>query len=229
MAWWRTAAALFGCNMQCAMVEIARSDLQRWWAQPNVRLQPRVFDVFDGLQLGPYAPFESQAVRTLDGRLWFANSAVPQMIDPAHLVRNLIAPPVHVEQIIAERKGYALQGDVRLPARTRDVEIDYTALSFTVPQRVRFRYKLEGRDTDWEEPGTRRQAFYTDLGPGTYRFHVIACNNDGVWSQQGASLDFNVLPAWYQTLWFRLLFAVIVLTTIWALYRLRVRQVARTL
>ena len=215
--------------MQCGLVEIARRDLQRWWAQPNVSLQPRVFDVFDGFQSGNRAPFESKAVRTLDGRLWFANAAVVQMIDPSHLARNLIAPPVHVEQIIADRKGHSLQGDVRLPARTRDVEIDYTALSFAVPQKVRFRYRLEGRDTDWQEAGTRRQAFYTDLRPGTYRFHVIASNNDGVWNQQGASLDFNVIPAWYQTLWFKLLFAVIVLATTWALYRLHIRQVAHAL
>ena len=215
--------------MQCGLAKITRSDLQKWWAQPNVNLQPKVLDVFDGFQSGNRAPFESQAVRTLDGRLWFANAAVAQMIDPSHLARNLIAPTVHVEQIIADRKGHSLRGEVRLPARTRDVEIDYTALSFAVPQKVRFRYRLEGRDTDWEEAGTRRQAFYTDLRPGTYRFHVIACNNDGVWNQQGASLDFNVMPAWYQTLWFKLLFAVIVLTTAWALYRLRVRQVAHAL
>lgn len=215
--------------MQCGLVEIARSDLQRWWAQPNVSLQPREFDVFDGLQPGRFAPFESNAVRTLDGSLWFTNASVVQTIDPGHLTRNLIPPPVHVEQVIADHKSHSLQGDVRLPARTRDVEIDYTALSFAVPQKVRFRYRLEGRDTDWQEAGTRRQAFYTDLRPGTYRFRVIACNNDGIWNQQGASLDFNVIPAWYQTIWFKLLFVVIILTTTWALYRLRVRQVAHAL
>ena len=98
--------------MQCGLVEIARSDLQRWWAQPNVRLQPKVLNVFDGFQSGNRAPFESKAVRTLDGRLWFANAAVAQMIDPSHLARNLIPPPVHVEQITADRKGHSLQGDV---------------------------------------------------------------------------------------------------------------------
>ena len=177
-------------HMQCGLVEIARSDLQKWWAHPDVSLQPRVFDVFDGVQPGRWAPFESSAVRTLDGRLWFTNASVVQMIDPTHLTRNLIPPAVHLEQIIADRTGHSPQGDVRLPARTRDVEIDYTALSFAVPQKVRFRYRLEGRDTDWQEAGTRRQAFYTDLRPGTYRFRVIAANNDGVWNETGAALDF---------------------------------------
>src|SRR5208337_4587684 len=213
--------------MQCGLVEIARSDLQRWWAQPNVSLQPKVFDVFDGFQSGNRAPFESKAVRTLDGRLWFTNAAVVQVIDPAHLARNLIAPPVHVEQVIADRKRYSPQGDVRLPARTRDVEIDYTALSFAVPQKVRFRYRLEGRDTDWQEAGTRRQAFYTDLRPGTYRFRVIACNNDGVWNEAGATLDFAIAPAYYQTNWFRTLCVVAFLALAYGAYRFRVRQLRR--
>jgi signal transduction histidine kinase len=215
--------------MQCGLVELARTELQKWWAQPDARLQLQVFDVFDGFQSGVGTPFESRAVRTLDGRLWFANYSVAQMIDPAHLSRNLIAPPVHVEQVIADHKAFSPQGDVRLPARTRDVEIDYTALSLAVPEKVLFLFRLEGRDTDWQEAGTRRQAFYTDLRPGTYRFHVIACNNDGIWNRQGASLDFNVMPAWYQTIGFKLLFVVIILTTAWALYRLRVRQVAHAL
>jgi signal transduction histidine kinase/ligand-binding sensor domain-containing protein len=213
--------------MQCGLVEIARSDLQRWWSQPNARLRPRVFDVFDGLQPGSPAPFESKAVRTRDGRLWFANAAVAQMIDPDHLGRNLVAPTVQVEQVIADRKGYSPQGDVPLPAQTRDVEIDYTALSYMVPQKVRFRYRLEGRDTDWQEPGTRRQAFYTDLRPGTYRFHVIACNNDGVWNSDGATLNFNVAAAWYQTGWFRFAIAATLLLALWGIYQLRLLRLAR--
>jgi len=212
--------------MQCAMVEIARSDLQRWWAQPNVRLQPRVFDVFDGLQLGAHAPFQSQAARTLDGRLWFTNSTVAQTIDPAHLSRNLIPPAVHVEQVIADHKDYSAPGDVDLPARTRDVEIDYTGLSYAVPQKVRFRYRLEGRDTDWQEAGTRRQAFYTDLRPGTYRFHVIACNNDGIWNNDGAAVNFNVAAAWYQSGWFRSSIAAAILLMLWGIYQLRLIRLA---
>jgi PAS domain S-box-containing protein len=210
--------------MQCGLVEIPRSDLQRWWAQPNASLQPKVFDVFDGFQSGNRAPFESKAVRTLDGSLWFTNASVAQMIDPPHLTRNLIPPPVHMEQITADRKRYSPHGDVRLPAGTRDMEIDYTALSFGVPQKVRFRYKLEGRDTDWQEAGTRRQAFYTDLRPGKYRFHVIACNNTGLWNEAGASLDFFVAPAYYQTNWFRLLCVAVFIALIWALHRSRVHQ-----
>jgi len=112
------------------------------------------------------------------------------------------------------------------PARTRDIEIDYTALSFSIPQKVRFRYKLDGRDQEWQDAGTRRQAFYSDLPPGPYQFHVIACNEDGLWNEAGANLNFSVTPAYYQSLWFRLACAGLVLALLSALYRLRVRQIA---
>jgi signal transduction histidine kinase len=102
-------------------------------------------------------------------------------------------------------------------------------LSFVAPQKVRFRYKLEGRDVDWQEPGTRREAFYSDLRPGNYRFRVVACNNDGVWNEEGATLDFSIAPAWFQTTWFRLLCVVIGAVVAWAIYRLRVRQIARVI
>jgi signal transduction histidine kinase len=104
------------------------------------------------------------------------------------------------------------------------LEIDYTALSFMAPQKVRFRYKLEGRDAGWQEPGTRRQAFYTDLHPGKYLFRVIACNNDGLWNEEGATLDFSVAPAWYQTNWFRVACAATLLMLLYLLYQLRLRQ-----
>jgi signal transduction histidine kinase len=160
-----------------------------------------------------------------DGRLWFANETVLQTIDAAHLTRNLIPPPVHIEEIIIDRQSHSPQEILHLPPHTRDLEIDYTALSFVAPQKVRFRYKLEGRDEDWQEAGTRRQAFYSDLRPGKYRFRVIAGNNDGVWNDKGATLDFSVLPAMYQTAWFRVACILTGLFIFWAFYRLRTRQI----
>jgi glucose-6-phosphate-specific signal transduction histidine kinase len=98
-----------------------------------------------------------------------------------------------------------------------------------VPQKVRFRYKLEGHDLDWQDPGTRRQAFYNDLRPGTFTFHVLACNNDGLWNEIGASLKFTVPPAWYQTNRFRLLCAFTGILLVWLIYQFRVRQIAATI
>jgi signal transduction histidine kinase len=95
-----------------------------------------------------------------------------------------------------------------------------------MPQRMGFRYILEGRDTGWQDPGLRRQAFYSDLRPGSYRFRVIASNNDGVWNRTGATLDFKVAAAWYQTIWFRSLCLLVGVLLLWAIYRLRVRRIA---
>jgi signal transduction histidine kinase/ligand-binding sensor domain-containing protein len=212
---------------QCGLVEIAGEELQRWWGQPDVTVQLKILDVFDGVQPGRAA--FGGAARSPDGRLWFANGDVLQMIDPGHLGGNSLPPPVHVEEVIADRKNYSPGKDLRLPPLTRDLEIDYTALSFVVPQKVRFRYKLEGRDAAWQEPGTRRQAFYSDLRPGKYRFRVIACNNDGVWNEAGAMVDFSVAPAWYQTNWFRALCIILGGAIICATFRLRVLRISRAI
>ncbi len=213
--------------MDCALGQMAAADLQKWKNNPEMRVPIRTFGVFDGVRTG-WAAFNAGATSS-DGRVWFANIYSLQMVDPARLRRNAVPPPVHIEQVIADRKSHPVTGAVHLPPLTRDLEIDYVGLSFAAPQKVLFRYRLEGRDETWQEAGTRRQAFYTDLRPGTYRFRVTAANNDGVWNEQGAALDIIVAAAWYQTSWFLLLCAVTVIAAVWALYQLRMRQVARSL
>jgi signal transduction histidine kinase len=106
------------------------------------------------------------------------------------------------------------------------LEIDYTALSLTAPQKVRFRYRLEGHDDDWQDAQGRRQAFYSGLSPGPYRFHVIAPNNDGVWNETGAAVSLTVLPAYYQTTWFRIFCVAVFVFLLWLFFHLRLRQVA---
>ena len=118
-------------------------------------------------------------------------------------------------------------GPLRLPALIRDWQIDYTALSLVAPEKVRFRYKLEGRDADWQDADTRRQAFYSDLPPRSYRFRVAACNNNGLWNEAGTFLDFSIAPTYYQTTWFRLSCLATFLALLWALYQLRVQQLVR--
>jgi signal transduction histidine kinase len=212
----------------CGYIFVADSEMQRWWLHADTVVQYRLFDSLDGARtnLVSFNP----AAKSPDGRLWFA-TGVLQTIDPRHLLFNRLPPPVHIEQLIADRKTYEVDSDanrsVALPPRVRDLQIDYTALSLTAPQKVFFRYRLEGRDADWQDPGTRRQAFYNDLKPGHYRFRVIACNNSGVWNNTGASLDFSVAPAFYQTSWFRLLCVAALVGLLWALYQLRIRQMQR--
>jgi len=202
---------------------VSASDYESWLKFPEAALSVKTFDALDGSQPG-YELGQPEVSKSADGRLWFASSDKVQMIDPSRTYTNVIPPPVYVEEVIADRKNYPPGVGLRLPALTRDIEIDYTALSFVVPQKVRFRYKLEGRDTTWQEPGTRRQAFYSDLRPRKYRFRIIACNNDGLWNEQGATLDFSVAPAWYQTNWFRVACVVVFLVLLWGIYRLRVQQ-----
>jgi signal transduction histidine kinase len=209
----------------CGVIAVPKTELQRWWESPSATVKSRLFDVFDGAR--PMStPFKPNASQSPDGRLWFANQNEVQMIDPAHLDSNPILPPVHVEEIIADHKSYAPRDDLRLPALTRDLEIDYTALSFVAPQKVRFRYELEDHDSEWQDPGTRHQAFYANLRPGNYRFRVIACNNDGIWNEEGATLAFSVAAAWYQTWWFRGASLAVFLALLLALYQLRLRQLA---
>ena len=209
---------------KCGLVAISNNEFQNWWLHPESLLKFRFFDEFSGVRPG-IAPFQ-KAARTPDGRLWFANNVVLQMVDPHHLYENALPPPVHIEGVLADRTAYTPAQGLRLPPLTREVEIDYTALSFMVPQKVRFRYKLDGHDVDWQDPGTRREAFYNDLGPGTFTFRVLACNNDAVWNEIGVSLQFTVTPAWYQTSWFRLLCAFTGALLVWLIYEFRVRQIA---
>ena len=211
----------------CGLIRIARAQLQSWWSDPNSNVAHIVLDVFDGALPG-FAAFAA-AARSTDGRLWFASGVGLQMVDPTNLHRNPIAPPVRIEEVVADRQTYALGDALRLPPLTRDVEINYTALSFVVPRKVRFRYKLEGHDRDWVDPGTRRQAFYSDLGPGEYVFRVVASNNDGVWNNQGATLSLILAPAWYQMGSVRFAGAVVAGLLLWSAYRRRVRHVAAAL
>jgi hypothetical protein len=185
----------------CGFIAIAASDVQRWWIHPDTIVQARVLDTLDGAR--PGSTSFNPAAKSPDGRLWFVNNVVLQMIDPSHLSGHGTVSPIYVEAVVADRKQYNPQEGLQLPRLTRDLQIGYTSPSFLIPQKVKFRYRLDGHDLDWQDAGTRRQAFYTDLKPGHYRFRVTACNSNGVWNQTGASLDFVVLPAYYQTWWFR--------------------------
>jgi len=225
--------------MPCGLVRVARSELDAWSSAVDKtagRIHATVFDSSDGLRrlavVGDYTP---RVGKSADGKLWFSVPDGISVVDPHHLHFNKLPPPVHVEQITADRKTYAAaldgtgdgNGRLRLPPLIRDLTIDYTALSLVAPEKVMFRYKLEGRDRDWQDAGNRRQAFYTDLPPRNYRFRVVACNNSGVWNSTGVFLDFSVAPAYYQTTWFRLSCVAVFLALLWGLYQLRLRQLAR--
>ena len=212
-------------SLQCGIAKIDRDTLQKWIQHPEAKVPTLLLNVFDGVQIG-YSDFEPSVSRGRDGRLWFVTEYEVEMIDPAHLHINTFPPPVHIEQFIVDHKDVTITSAIHLAPLARNIEIEYTALSFVVPQRVRFRYKLDGYDTDWQDSGTRRSAFYTNLRPGAYKFQVIACNNSGVWNRTGATLSFTVPPAWYQTHWFRFLCVLSLLGLMYSAYLLRMRQYA---
>jgi len=208
---------------------VSRSELELAERDPSHRVTYSFLDDGDGLKGNLDRGWQSPAVRASDGKLWFRTSEGVAVVDPQDLTRNLLVPPVHVERLVADGAVVDAKQPVRLRPLTRDIEIDYTALSLAEPRKVRFRYKLEGFDPDWQEAGTRRQAFYTNLRPHAYRFRVLASNNDGVWNESGTFVDFDLLPAFYQTQWFRLVCALVLIILAWVAYRLRVWQVTTRL
>jgi signal transduction histidine kinase/ligand-binding sensor domain-containing protein len=226
----------------CGLVRIDRAELDAWTAARTSHserlIHTMLLDNFDGVTLlgdvgGSWGGW-LRASKSPDGRIWFPTRDGLSVIDPSHFPINKLPPPVQIEQIAADSKIYwhNLGGNTsssppRLPPLVRDLTIDYTALSLVVPEKVRFRFKLEGQDHDWREVVNIRQVQYSNLAPGNYRFHVIASNNSGVWNERGAALDFSIAPAYWQTYWFRTACVATFLSVLWALYQLRLRQIAR--
>jgi PAS domain S-box-containing protein len=211
--------------MPCGLARIDRSEWYAWVDDPRHVVKTTLFDTSDGVEsVGVYGGYGPHVTKSPDGRIWFVPPDGVSVIDPHHLPFNKLPPPVHIEQITADHKIYGADSRWRLPPLIHDVEIDYTALSFVAPEKVLFRYKLEPRERSWQDAGNRRQAYYTDLAPGRYRFRVIACNNSGVWNETGDSLDLEIPPAWYQTVSFRAICIAAFMTLLWAAYQLRVHQ-----
>src|SRR6266446_6831168 len=217
----------------CGLIRIDRSELDVWGAavdkQKNsaAAVQVTVFDNSDGVRsLFTPGNRHPQVAKTPDGKLWFPPWDGVSVVDPHHIPFNNVPPPVHIENITADDKSYPLSNGVHLPAQIRNLDIDYTALSLVVPEKVRFRVKLEGQDKDWRELVNVRHVEYTNLPPKHYRFRVLACNNSGVWNEEGATLDFVIPPAWYQTKWFLAACVVAFLAMVWGMHELRVWQLA---
>ena len=208
------------------VIRIPASEVQHALENPSYRVKYRIFDSFDGLS-GKFsgAATNQREIQGTDGKLWFSTSGSLVWVDPANISTNALPPPVSIRSVKANGIQLDPLANLVLPPRTTNLQISFTALSLSVPEKVHFRYRLERADKDWEDAGTRREAFYTRLGPGKYHFRVMACNNDGVWNETGTSLNFTIAPAWFQTIWFESLVAVAVLALVWIAYTLRLRQV----
>jgi signal transduction histidine kinase len=159
--------------------------------------------------------------------LWFLPGDGVSVIDPRHLSTNKIPPPVHIEQMLADGKKYEVARGLRLPPLVRNLAFDFVALSLVAPEKNRYRFKLEGWDSDWREAVNEFRIEYSNLPPRQYRFRVIASNNSGVWNETGDTLEFSIAPAYYQTAWFGAACMAAFLTMLWGLYRFRSYQVQR--
>ncbi len=193
------------------------------------RVQYEAFDPSSDLAERPSETSDTPAVMGTDGMLWFATPRGVIRIDPAGLHRNLTPATGSDKKRKCERQiVFRLRTDDSAP-HTSSLRIGYSVLSFSVPERVRSRYRLLGSEKEWHEEGSRVEALYKNLEPGTYTFQVLARNNDGIWSEAGASLNVTIQPAFYQTVWFRLFYVLAGVVLLWALYRLRLRQIAPTM
>ncbi len=167
------------------------------------------FGVADGLRSRETATnSHPSAWRSRDGRLWFATPKGLVEVNPARFPINTLPPPVALERFTVDDVDQPLRGPdsrVKIAAGRVHFEFDYAGLSFVAPQKVRYRYMLEGFDHAWTDAGVRRAAYYTNIPPGRYTFRVQAANNDGVWNTGGAALAFDLRPHFYQTLWFYVL------------------------
>lgn len=214
-------------NTISGVVHITSAELQKVIGAPNYQVQFERFDSEDGLDgsANYWIPVPTVAMG-LDGELWFSTNKGIFKIDPEKIARdrNSVAPPVFVNAVTFDGRRLPIIGEVKLPAKTESIQIDYTAPSLTMPGRVKFRYLLDGIDRDWQDAGTRRQAYYTNLPPGSYQFRVIASNSDGIWNQSGAMMRFNIAAAWYQTLWFKCLCVVVSIGVLWSLYVFRLAR-----
>ncbi len=217
----------------CGLVRVERDDLAAWIGDPSHRVRPKLWDGADGVPdlIGGQASFNPPVAKGPDGRLWFVAGAELEWVDPDRLPFNPLPPPVHIESLVADHHVYTAADGLRLPPLVRDITIEFAALSLVDPKNMRFRYRLEGHDNDWQEAVDRRQATYTNLPSGNYRFRVKASNNSGVWSEQGAQLDFSILPAFYQTTWFRVLGVIVLVGLAWSGFQvwlhMRIRRLHR--
>lgn len=206
---------------------VKAEEIQSALRQPAPAMTYRLFDHDDGLAgvATDVRPLPT-LVAGADGRLWFATNRGVFTLDPRRIATNKVPPMVVVKAVLAGGERHLPHEKIDLPALTTNLQVDYTATNIAAPRRMRFRYKLSGVDPDWLDAGARRQAFYTNLGPGSYRFQVIAANEDGVWNPAGATFAFTIAPAWYQTKWFLALCFLAAIAALALGYRMRVARVS---
>ena len=184
----------------------------------------REFDLADGLLDTDGVKRDEAVVSGNSGRIWFSLSRGLSVVNPSQINDNSVPALPHIEAITADNSTANLAASIRIPPSPRRLTFEYTGLSLAVPGRIRFRYFLEGFDSSWSQPVAAREAVYTNLGPGSYRFRIVASNSEGLWNGPETAIALNVAPAYYQTYWFRLSCIAVFVALLWSLYRWRIRR-----
>jgi signal transduction histidine kinase/ligand-binding sensor domain-containing protein len=208
---------------------VLRVHRERLARGPLTDADVREYGPVDGLPGVEGIKREKSLVVDARGRIWLSTSRGLAMADPARVASGAAPVLVHVEALSADGTPFDRRGALDIPPRRQRITLAYNGLSLSVPERIMFRYRLDGFDREWSEPSRSREAVYTNLGPGPYRFRVTASNSDGVWSGQEAAIQFRVQPAFWETLWSRVAAMLCLAAAAWAAYRVRMMQVARQL
>ncbi len=217
----------FWVPFSTGVTRISKQMLNDFAAGKRTRIECRDYDKHDDARSKGFTS-PAQSLRTRDNKIWFPAMNGVVMIDPGRILRNTLPPPVHIEELLIDKTSLNLSETVIIPYSKQRLTISYTAICLHAPEKVRFKYMLEGFDTEWTETDYRqRAASYTSLPHGQYVFRVRACNNDGVWNEAGASLALTILPPWYQTWWAYLLYVTVVVTGTSSFYLWRVRRLKR--
>ena len=212
-------------NGLAGIIHLRRAEILEALKNPAYQVSCERFDRRAGLP-GIPSPGLPTAVEGTDGRLWFTVNNGVVWLDPTRASNKIPPPPVSIQSVSADDTGYGPDQTLSFPARTSNVQISYAAVSLLNPEAIRFRYKLRETDKDWHEVGRSTSVSYRNLLPGSYHFVVNASDTNGLWSENTATAEFIILPAFYQTNWFRALCATVFLALLWAAYQLRVRQLA---
>lgn len=170
---------------------------------------------------------QSAGIKARDGRLWFPTQGGVAVVDPLTVPVSAQPPPVVIEAFLLNQEPVSFHEAVKVEPSAENFEVHYTALSFIMSERINFKYKLEGLDTDWVDAGTRRVAYYSHVPPGSYRFRVIAANRDGVWNLEGASIEVRIIPPFWRTWWFFSLALVTLVGVALFSYKLRIAQLEK--
>jgi signal transduction histidine kinase len=213
-------------NGLSGIAHIKADEIQRALRNHGYSIAIERLDYLDGLASAPeqIRPLPS-VVKTSDGRIYFATRSSVVWIDPREIPRNTTRPTVDVQSLNADGKTYDRPKELHLKANIDNLEIRYTAPSLLIPERVHFRYSMEGLDKRWIDAGDRRLALYSRVPPGKYVFKVIASNDEGLWSESASTVSIDIPPSFIQSIWFEILGALVILLLLSLLYVLRFRQV----